>query len=250
MRKIVEPESLAGLVPDRERLANAHTITVRARVDILRRIETGLRNLARIASDLHATSRSVSGLLQVTRTPTADHLGTFARVALQMIEGPPIPLEWWDAARRTEVLDSFAQCRTGRAVPGTERAMLAERFHDQALDPEALMFVVEASRQSSSFWLRLWPSWWKIKKELVSWYRKVVPSFATLRADILKLERFHRRGVAVRQVIAEHAAGSRNGSGRQARLGGERERVRGVEWLERSRRAAHLQGGRRDRGGP
>ena len=233
VREIVEPESLSGLVPDRERLANAHTITVRARADILRRIETGLRNLARIASDLHATSRTVSGLLQVTRTPTADHLGSFALVALQLIEGPPIPLEWWDAARRSEVLDSFAQAEQEERSLSTERAMLAERFHDQALDPEALMFVVEASRQSSSFWLRLWPSWWKVKKELVSWYRKGAPSFATLRADILKLERFHRRGVAVRQVIAEHATDLEMGPGGKPDWAASAERVRGVEWLER-----------------
>jgi very-short-patch-repair endonuclease len=231
-RKIDEPERLAGLTPDRERLVNAQTVTARARVEILRRIEATLRSLARIATDLHATSRSVSGLLQVTRTPTADHLGTFAEVALQLIEGPPIPLEWWDAHRRTGVLDSFAQADQEERSLSAERAILAERFHPEAIDPEALMFVVEAARQSGSLWNRLWPSWWKTKKELHSWYRKGTPSFRSLRADILKLERFHRRGVAVRQVIAQHASDLLMGSEGRPDWAASAERVRAVEWLE------------------
>ena len=126
MRKITEPNCLSHLIPDRERLTNAHTITVRARVEILRRIDAGLRQLARISTDLHSTSRSVSGLLQVTRTPTADHLGTFAVVALQMIEGPPIPVQWWDANRRADVLDSFANAEQEERSLGAVRAELAD----------------------------------------------------------------------------------------------------------------------------
>ena len=233
VRKITEPNCLSHLIPDRERLTNAHTITVRARVEILRRIDAGLRQLARIATDLHSTSRSVSGLLQVTRTPTADHLGTFAAVALQMIEGPPIPVQWWDANRRAAVLDSFANAEQEERSLGAVRAELAERFYPEAVDPEALMFVVEAARQSGSIWLRLWPAWWKIKKELLSWYRNVVPSFRVLRADILRLEKFHRRGVAVRQVVAEHATDLIMGSEGKPDWAASAERVRAVEWLER-----------------
>jgi len=233
IRSVDNPESYSGLVPNRERLANAHTVTGRARVEILRRIESSLRRLARIASDLHATSRSVSGLLQVTRTPTADHLGTLAAVALQLIDGPPVPVEWWDAARRAEVLDSFAQADQEERSLQAENAILAERFRPEALDPESLMFVVEAAQQSSSLWLRLWPAWWKIKRELLSWYRKVVPSFRALRADILKLERFHRRGMAVRQVVAEHAADLIMASPGKPDWAASAERVRAVEWIER-----------------
>ena len=111
--------------------------------------------------------------------------------------------------------------------------MLAERFHDERLDPEALMFVVEAARQSGSFWLKLWPSWWKIKKELLSWYRNVIPSGSVLRGDILKLEKFHRRGVAVRQVIAEHATDLTMGSYGKPDWAASASRIRAVEWLER-----------------
>ena len=95
------------------------------------------------------------------------------------------------------------------------------------------MFVVEAARQSGSIWLRLWPAWWKIKKELLSWYRNVVPSFRVLRADILRLEKYHRRGVAVRQVVAEHATDLIMGSEGKPDWAASAERVRAVEWLER-----------------
>ena len=132
----------------------------------------------------------------------------------------------------TDVLDSFANAEQEERSLGAVRAELAERFYPEAVDPEALMFVVEAARQSGSIWLRLWPAWWKIKKELLSWYRNVVPSFRVLRADILRLEKYHRRGVAVRQVVAEHATDLIMGSEGKPDWAASAERVRAVEWLE------------------
>jgi hypothetical protein len=54
-----------------------------------------------------------------------------------------------------------------------------------------------------------------------------------LRSDILKLERFHRRGVAVRQVVAEHATDLVMGADGKPDWAASAERVRAVEWLER-----------------
>jgi very-short-patch-repair endonuclease len=232
VRRIVDPGSLADLIPDRERLNGANTITVRARVEILRRVEQLLHILERIATDLNTTARTLSGLLQVTRIPTADHLGRFAQVAMYVIEGPPIPLKWWEADHRAYILESFGQADAEDRSLKAERAALAERFYPEALDPEALMYVVEAARQSGSFWLRLWPSWWKIKKEILAWYRNVAPSSAKLRDDILRLERFHRRGMAVRQVIAEHSTDLATGPDGKPDWVESAERVRAIEWLE------------------
>ena len=148
-RKCTDPASLVELIPDRERLADANTLTARARAAALVRIEAALRNLANIANELITVSRNVVGFLQITRTPTADNFSYLAEVAHQVADGPPIPIEWWDASRREDILNACARGEDEEKVVVAERARLFERFESDAHDPESLMFVLEAARQSS-----------------------------------------------------------------------------------------------------
>ena len=69
LRNITDPRLVAELTPDRERVAGAAELTVRARVATLNRIGATLRTLAQLTTDLHATARNVAGLL---RCPYAD----------------------------------------------------------------------------------------------------------------------------------------------------------------------------------
>ena len=64
----------------------------------------------------------------MTRTPTATHLGQLADVAMQIAEGPPIPLEWWDTNRRFEILDAFAHAAEEERTVFSELAALLERL--------------------------------------------------------------------------------------------------------------------------
>jgi very-short-patch-repair endonuclease len=232
VRRIADPESVAAVVPDRERVADARSTGARARVATLGRLESLLRTLAETAAELSATARVIAGLLQVTRTPTADHLGTFAEVAHQVADGPPIPLEWWEARKRDDILESFAHAQQEDRVVSAERERLRERFDDEALDPESLTLVIEAARRSRSFWLRLSPGWWKIRKQVLAWYRKGAPSGRTLRSDTVKLERYHRRSVAVRQVVAQFTSDLILGTDGKPDWVASADRVRAVEWLE------------------
>ena len=232
LRTITASAAVEGLIPDRERVIDAETLTVRARVATLRRIDAGLRSLSSIANELHSASRNIAGLLQVTRTPTATHLGQLADVAMQIADGPPIPLEWWDSDRRFEILDAFAHAAEEERTVLSERATLLERFVPEALAPESLMFVLEAASQSRSFWLRLWPRWWKIKKRLMGWYLQSSPSGSTLRAGLLELEKFHRRAVAVRQIAAEYSVDLVTGPGDKPDWAASTERIHSIDWLE------------------
>ena len=232
LRRITDPTTLTEVIPDRERLTEAANLTARARIGILDRIENTLAKLVGIANDLHSSSRTVSGLLQVSRTPTAERLGYFADVALQIADGPPIPPKLWDNARRQDTISAFVHAQEQEQIVDRETAELFERFHPDALEPESLMLVVEAARSSRSFWLRLLPRWWKIKKELHSWYRTIIPSHNTLCTDIIRLEKYHRRAVAVRQVAAEFAADLLVGKDGKPDWDASADRVRAIEWLE------------------
>jgi very-short-patch-repair endonuclease len=232
VRRITNPHSVVELTPGRERVAGAAELTVRARVATLNRIDTSLRNLALTATEAHATARTVAGLLQMSRTPTADHLADLAEVAVQIAEGPPVPLEWWDARRRAELLESFALAQEGERTVNAHRTALLTRFTPEALAPESLMFIVEAVRHSKSFWLRLWPRWKAMKRQIAAWYTTAPPTSAALRADLAELERYHRRAVSVRQIIAEYTPDIVTGPGGRPDWEASAARVRAIEWLE------------------
>lgn len=232
VRNITDPASLAELAPDRERVADSATLSLRGRVESLKRIEALLQTLAETAEEMHVASRNVSGFLQASKTPNADRLDLFADVALQIAEGPPIPLYWWEPARRAGVIDAFQHGEAEERALSAQRAQLLERFVPKAIEPEALMFVVEAARQSGSFWLRLLPSWWKSKKKLQRWYRPDVPGPRRLRSDIVALERYHRRAVGIRQIIAEYTTDLLTEAGGKPAWSASIERIRAIGWLE------------------
>jgi hypothetical protein len=203
VRASAKAGALAGLNPDRERVAAANTITSRVRLATLNRIEASLRSLAQTASELHNTARIVAGMLQINRTPTADRLPELAEVATLIADGPPIPLDWRDAEERAELLEAFTLAAAEEKTVNAGRGELAARFQDEALAPESLMFVVEANEQSKSFVARLFPRWWRIKRQILAWYHSGRPGRAGLSADLKELELFHRRAAPGPPINAE-----------------------------------------------
>ena len=232
LRKCTDAASVIELIPDRERLTEANALTARARAAALVRIESILRRLANTAAELNTVSRNVVGFLQITRTPTADNFSYLAEVAHQVADGPPIPIEWWDASRREEILHACARGEDEEKVVVAERARLLERFVPDALDAESLMFVLEAARQSKSLWLRLWPRWWRTKKHILGWYLSTQPSGTKLCADILELERYHRQAMGVRQIAAEYTGDFITGQGGKPEWSASAERIHAIGWLE------------------
>jgi very-short-patch-repair endonuclease len=233
LRRLDDVAAVTGLIPDRERAVDGLTLTLRARAQVLKRIESALVELSRIAGDIHTASRNVAGFLQIIRTPTADHLGVLADVAIHLSEGRPIPLDWWEQDKRAEILQLFADAELEERTLAAERTTLLERLHAEALDPESLTLVVDAVEQSASFWNRLWPHWRRMRQHLHSWYRSGTPSFWTLRSDLLRLERYHRRSAELRQVMVQFSSELAMGADGKPDWEASAERVRAIDWLER-----------------
>ncbi|HSQ54986.1 MAG TPA: DEAD/DEAH box helicase, partial [Gemmata sp.] len=135
--------------------------------------------------------------------------------------------------RRELLADIVSTAEQQKLAREQERGRL-NRFSPAAIAPESLGTVIEAEAYGKSFWKRFLPRWWKLKKQVVSWYSIPNPSASMLQADIAELASYHRRLVTVRQFMAHH-------SGEISTIGkGEPDwektaaRIRAVEWLDRA----------------
>jgi very-short-patch-repair endonuclease len=233
VRAIADPTAVAELTPDRARLPD-EGLSARDRMAALGRVEEQLRALARLAGEVEPAARTAAGLLQMSGSPGADQMANLAGVAAEIGEGPPIPPRWWEARRREELLETLARGEEEERLARDQLAGLLTKFDPVALAPQSLATVMEAERRGSSFWQRLLPRWWKLKKQVAVWYVTAAPSSSALRADVAELATYHRRVVAVRQIAAQYAAELSMIAKGEPDWGATATRVRAVEWLDRA----------------
>jgi very-short-patch-repair endonuclease len=230
---IAEPAAVAELSPERARLADAG-LSARERLAALGRVEEKLRALSRVAGDVEPAARTAAGLLQTSGTPGADQMLDLAGVAAEIGDGPPIPPRWWEARRRADLLEALARGEEEERLAQAQLPALLAKLDPEALAPQSLATVMEAERRGGSFWQRLLPRWWKLKKKVAGWYVTAPPSSSALRADVAELATYHRRVVAVRQIAAQYSTELSTVAKGEPDWAATAARVRAVEWLDRA----------------
>ena len=73
-----------------------------------------------------------------------------------------------------------------------------------AFAPESSSTARDAAVAGQSFWSRLFPRWWSLKKQVAAWYAGTPAGGPGLRADLAKLAEYHQNAGAARQVAAAY----------------------------------------------
>jgi len=204
VRAITDPDSFAGLVPDRERLVGEHP--ARDRVVTLKRVAASLRTLCEQAATVEKSARDVAALLRLPSVPPFAQLTELALLAERVAKAPAIPKPWWDAGRRAELLVAVARATEEDATAQTARVQLVVKYSPTALAPEASTVAREAAVAAGSMWRWLpWSRWAKVRKQVEAWYA-APPDGATVRADVAALSTYHQHADAARQVATAYTA--------------------------------------------
>lgn len=200
--EVADLSALAGVAAHRERLTGAFAL--RGRLAAIRQVIPAVRRLQALAADLDATAREATRALALLRVPMVDAMSTLVANGATVARTGAGSRSWWDAERRKELLAVVEQADRQEDAARRSRVPLV-RLAPAAFAPESAAVVYGAAHAGRSFWSRLLPGWWSLKRRVSAWYTEP-PSGAKLREDIAHLANFHRNTDAVRGAAAAYDA--------------------------------------------
>jgi very-short-patch-repair endonuclease/DNA polymerase III delta prime subunit len=179
------------------------TPSAKERLATLERVAAALAALGEQVREAEALAGQVRDALRVPRIGVAQ-LQEFAALAGRLAARPPLPVSWWDAPRRAELLAAVGRAADDARTAQADRTKLAARLSPVAFARESAAVVREAATAAASTWRWVpWSAWGKARTPVAAWY-SVPPDDATLRADVEQLAAYHRRIEAAEQVAAAH----------------------------------------------
>jgi very-short-patch-repair endonuclease/DNA polymerase III delta prime subunit len=203
---VKQSQPLEALSPDRERLTAGASLSLRARLVALQQAANAVREIDPLAADLDAAARAATDLMGFSGSPELRQLPDCHRALAVMARTGAGPRGWWDAARRKELLVAFTRANEQDRAAQATRTDLITRLSPVAFAPESSAAARDAAQAGRSFWSRLFPRWWGLKKQVAAWYAAVPASGADLRADLARLAEYHKNADAARQVAAAYDA--------------------------------------------
>jgi hypothetical protein len=126
-------------------------------------------------------------------------------MAEHMAKMKRIRRSWWKVGRRRELQKAISQCQEKALAVEELRLDLITKLSPQAFDEGNAALATEASRYGS-FFARLLPRWWSLKRRVLSWFTQDVPSTAALLNVLRKLAKYHRCVDSCRRVLVQHTA--------------------------------------------
>ncbi|HEV3438840.1 MAG TPA: DUF4011 domain-containing protein [Gemmata sp.] len=205
VRTIKNPDEVT-LNLDRERLISATILSARDRLTTLTRIQAALQSVREQAKTVDSLGREVARQLRLG-APLFRELGVLASLAGRVARTSPIPLSWWDAVRRAELVAAVTRAGEDERSAQAQRPSLVTKLTPTALAPESSPLAREAADAAKSLWRWLpWSRWAKMRKSVEIWYPTGIPDGATIRADMAELALYHRRMDAAWQVATAYSA--------------------------------------------
>jgi hypothetical protein len=191
---------------DRERLTAGTSLTLRNRLAAVKRTSESVRTLEAHATTLDGDARRVTQALGLPRGPEVGRLAECSRLAAIVARTGAGPRGWWDSGRRGELLVAATRAGEQDRAAQTARTELIKRFSPVAFAPESSATARAAARAGRSFWSRLFPRWWALRKQVSAWYAGAAPTGSGLRADVAPLASYHQSADAVRHVAVAYDA--------------------------------------------
>jgi hypothetical protein len=223
------------LVPDGRlpRLPPQDGESVRARRHRLAHVGGLLAGLQRQAKVVEQVEQRVHSLLgDCLPHQGFKALGRFAEMAEHIAPMRPVRRSYWEAGRRRELQIVCARCREKFRAALELRIELMVRLSPQAFAPENAAVATQASRHES-FWTRLLPRWWSLKRQVAGWYTQFPAATGALLEDLRRLATYHRHVDHCRQVQVQYAADLQLDSGSQPDWEGTLTALAAVDQLEK-----------------
>ncbi|QJW92721.1 DUF4011 domain-containing protein [Frigoriglobus tundricola] len=198
--------ALAGVAADRERLAAGASLSLRNRLKSVKAVADAVRPLETLSRELDAAERAAMAAIGLSGEPELGQAAECTRCLRVVANTGAGPRGWWDAVRRKELLAAVARAGELDRAAQAARTELIARLAPVAFAPESACVVRDAARAGRSFWSRLLPPWWALRKLVAAWYSGAAPSSAALRADVAALTAYHQNADAARQLAAAYAA--------------------------------------------
>ncbi|MBN9119121.1 MAG: DUF4011 domain-containing protein [Planctomycetes bacterium] len=198
--KTADAAVLNGANTDRERLTVSASL--RGRLVAVQQIIPSVRRLQGLAGELEAASRDAAQSL-TSRRPQLGEIPDFLSRGGVIARTGAGPRGWWDAGWRKELLTATTRAAEQEEAARVARAQLV-RFAPAAFAPESSAVVRDAADAGRSFWSRLLPRWWGLRKTVSAWYTQPPASGSALREDLTKLADYHRNADAARQAAAAY----------------------------------------------
>jgi very-short-patch-repair endonuclease len=198
--------ALAGVSADRERVPAGATLALRSRLVAVERAATAVRQLEALVAALDVAARAVAQSLGLSSAPALGQMSAYVARASTISRTGAGARGWWEAGRRAELLVVVTRAGEQDRAAQTARTDLITRFSPVAFAPESSALARDAAHAGRSFWSRLFPRWWGLKKQFAGWYAGTPGSGSALRADVATLAAYHQNADAVRQVAAAYNA--------------------------------------------
>lgn len=203
------PDALRALPADLDaapvtvKLVAAHS--AKDRLATLERVAKSLGILGEQMREAEAIAAQVRDALRVSRVGVSQ-LAELAVVAVRLAGLPPLPVSWWDASLRAELLAAVGRAAEDVRTAQADRTRLAAKLSPVAFARESAVAVSEAATAAASTWSVLpWSAWKKTRATVAAWYS--TPSDdAVMRNDLEQLGAYHRRIEAAEQVAAAYHA--------------------------------------------
>ncbi len=199
-----EVDSLGAVSADRERLSVMGSLS--GRLSTLKQVALNVRQLESLAGDLDTAARAAAKVLTVPRVLEMWELPRFLLHGNILARTGVGPRAWWNPDRRKELRAVVLRASVQDEAALAAKTQLVERFSPVAFTPESSSVARDAAHAGRSFWSRLIPKWWGLRKQVAAWYSGPPFSGAALRADVAKLAEYHQNANAVRQVVAAYGA--------------------------------------------
>jgi len=197
--------ALAGVAADRERLTAGASLTLRNRLKVAKSVAEAVRALETLSRELDAAERAAMAAIGLSGEPELGQAAECTHCLRVIANTGAGPRGWWDAGRRKELLAAVARAgELDRAAQATRTELIA-RLSPVAFASESSTVARSAAQAGRSFWSRLLPGWWALRKQVSAWYAGAAPSGAMLRADVAVLAAYHQNADAARQLGGAYA---------------------------------------------
>ena len=198
--------ALGAVSADRERLTAGTSLTLRTRLVAVKKAADAVRHLEALAGELDTAARAAAQSLGLPTPPELGRLAECANLAAVIGRTGAGPRGWWDAGRRKELLAAVSRAAELDRAAQAARTELITRLSPIAFTPESSAVARDAAHAGRSFWSRLHPHWWALRKQVSAWYAGTVLTGAALRADVATLSAYHSQADAARQVATAYDA--------------------------------------------
>jgi very-short-patch-repair endonuclease len=204
--KTSESNVLGRVNADRERLTAGASLTLRERLLTVKRVASAMRETESLATALDTEARKAAQALALPGVRDVGSLETCAHLAAVIGRTGAGPKGWWDAGRRQELLAAVTRASEQDSAATRSRTELLARLSPAAFALEASSVVRDAAEAGRSFWSRLLPRWWRLRKQVAEWYTVPPPSGSALRTDLGTLAAYHKNADAVRETATAYDA--------------------------------------------